>query len=134
MDFDWSAQSGINPGIAGAAAGKDKGMNRPAAIDDGQPHIAVGRDVRERMDLMPHAAARAREAGIRFDPAQIRGYCRVCDMETQEHMERLIRRENVKHFRELLKTAKEEAARQRIQKLLAQELQKQKDAGDKVEE
>ena len=55
-------------------------------------------------------------------------------METQEHMERLIRRENVKHFRELLKTAKEEAARQRIQKLLAQELQKQKDAGDKVEE
>ena len=55
-------------------------------------------------------------------------------METQEHMERLIRRENVKHFRELLKTVKEEAARQRIQTLLAQEQQKQKDAGDNVEE
>ena len=73
MDLDRSAQSGINPGIAGAAAGKDEGMNRPAAVDDGQPHIAVGRDVRERVDLMPHAGPRAREAGIRFDPAQIRG-------------------------------------------------------------
>ena len=49
-------------------------------------------------------------------------------------MERLIRRENVRHFRELLKTVKEEAERQRIQKLLAREQQKQKDAGDKVEE
>jgi orotidine-5'-phosphate decarboxylase len=73
MDFDRSVQSGINPGIASAAAGKDEGMNRPAAVDDGQTHIAVGRDVRERMDPMPHAASRAREAGIRFDPAQIRG-------------------------------------------------------------
>ena len=36
--------------------------------------------------------------------------------------------------RELLRTVKEEAGRQRIQKLLAQEQQKQKDAGDKVEE
>jgi len=46
-------------------------------------------------------------------------------METQEHMERLIRRENVKHFRELLKTVvKEEAERRRIRKLLAQEQQK----------
>jgi hypothetical protein len=35
MDFDRSVQSGINPGIASAAAGKDEGMNRPAAVDDG---------------------------------------------------------------------------------------------------
>ena len=49
-------------------------------------------------------------------------------------MDRLIRRENVRHFRELLRTVKEEAERQRIQKLLAQEQQKQKDAGDKVQE
>ena len=49
-------------------------------------------------------------------------------------MERLIRHENVKHFRELLRTVKEEAGRQRIQKLLAQEQQKQKDAGGKIEE
>jgi len=49
-------------------------------------------------------------------------------------MERFVRRENVKHYRELLKTAKDEAERQRIQKLLAEEVQKQKAAGDKIEE
>ena len=49
-------------------------------------------------------------------------------------MERLVRRENVKHYRELLKTVKDEAERQRIQKLLAEEVQKQKAAGDKIEE
>ena len=49
-------------------------------------------------------------------------------------MERLIRRENVKHFRELLRTVKKEPGCRRIQKLLAREQQKQKDAGDKVEE
>ena len=49
-------------------------------------------------------------------------------------MERFVRRENVKHYRELLKTVKDEAERQRILKLLAEELQKQKDAGDKIEE
>ena len=49
-------------------------------------------------------------------------------------MERFVRRENVKHYRELLKTVKDEAERQQIQKLLAEEVQKQKDAGDKIEE
>jgi hypothetical protein len=49
-------------------------------------------------------------------------------------MDRFIRRENVKHYRELLKTVKTEAERQQILKLLAEELQKQKDAGDKIEE
>ena len=49
-------------------------------------------------------------------------------------MERFVRRENVKHYRELLKTVKDEAERQRIQKLLAEEVQKQKAAGDKIEE
>jgi hypothetical protein len=48
-------------------------------------------------------------------------------------MDRFIRRENVKHFRELLKTAKDEAERQRLLKLLAEEKQKQKDAGDEEE-
>jgi hypothetical protein len=46
-------------------------------------------------------------------------------------MERFVRRENVK---QLLKTVKDEAERQRTQKLLAEELQKAKDAGDKIEE
>jgi hypothetical protein len=45
-------------------------------------------------------------------------------------MERFVRRENIK----LLKTVKDEAERQRILKLLAEEKQKQKDAGDKIEE
>lgn len=49
-------------------------------------------------------------------------------------MDRFIRRENVKHYRELLKAAKDEAERQRILKLLAEEQQKQRDAGDKVDE
>jgi hypothetical protein len=49
-------------------------------------------------------------------------------------MDRFIRRENVKHYRELLKTVKDETERQRILKLLAEEQLKQKDAGDKIEE
>ena len=49
-------------------------------------------------------------------------------------MDRFIRKENVRHYRELLKTAKDEAERQRILKLLAEEQQKQKEAGDKIEE
>ena len=49
-------------------------------------------------------------------------------------MDRFIRRENVKHFRELLKIAKDDAERQKIQKLLAEELRKQRDAGDKLGE
>lgn len=49
-------------------------------------------------------------------------------------MDRFIRRENVKHYSELLKTVKSEVERERILKLLGEELQKQKDAGDKIEE
>jgi hypothetical protein len=49
-------------------------------------------------------------------------------------MERFVRRENVKHYRELLKTVKDETERQKLLKLLAEEQQKQKDAGDKVDE
>ena len=49
-------------------------------------------------------------------------------------MERFVRRENIKHYRELLKTVKDEAERRKILKLLAEEVQKQKDAGDRVEE
>lgn len=49
-------------------------------------------------------------------------------------MDRFIRRENVRHYRELLKSAKTEAERDRIQKLLDEEIQKQKAAGDTVGE
>jgi hypothetical protein len=49
-------------------------------------------------------------------------------------MDRFVRRENIKHYQLLLKTVKDEAERQRILKLLAEEREKQKDAGDKIEE
>jgi hypothetical protein len=45
-----------------------------------------------------------------------------------------IGRENVKHYLALLKTVKTESEHQRILKLLAEERQKQKDAGDAVED
>jgi hypothetical protein len=43
-------------------------------------------------------------------------------------MERFIRRENVRHYRELLKTVKDEAQHQKILNVLAEEQQKQIDA------
>ena len=49
-------------------------------------------------------------------------------------MERFLRCENIKHYQELPKRVKDETERQRIRKLLAEEQQKQRDAGDKVEE
>lgn len=49
-------------------------------------------------------------------------------------MDRFIRRENVRHYRERLKNVTDEVERQHILKLLAEEQQKQKDAGDKIEE
>ena len=49
-------------------------------------------------------------------------------------MECSVRRENIKPYEGLLKTVKDEAERQHILKLLAEEQQKQKDAGDKIEE
>ncbi len=48
-------------------------------------------------------------------------------------MERLVRRENIKHYRELLREAKSEAERRRVQALLDEELAKQKQAGDESE-
>jgi hypothetical protein len=49
-------------------------------------------------------------------------------------MDRFVRRENVKRYRDLLKTEKIKPERQQILKLLAEEQQKQKDAGDKIED
>jgi hypothetical protein len=45
-------------------------------------------------------------------------------------MERFVRRQNVEHYLQLLTTITEEAQRQKIMKLLSEERQKQKDAGD----
>jgi hypothetical protein len=45
-------------------------------------------------------------------------------------MERFIRRENVKHYREMLSRAKTDAEREHLKQLLAEEEQKQIAAGD----
>jgi hypothetical protein len=47
-------------------------------------------------------------------------------------MDRFIRRQNVEHYRHLLETVTDEKERECILKLLEEELQKQKDAGDKL--
>lgn len=47
-------------------------------------------------------------------------------------MERFVRRENVRHYRDLLRTAVSDAERRRIQALLDEELQKQREADDKA--
>lgn len=49
-------------------------------------------------------------------------------------MDSFIRRENIKRYRKLLETAKNEAERARLEKLLAEEQQKQADAGDNLED
>ncbi len=46
-------------------------------------------------------------------------------------MERFVRRQNVEHYMQLLTTITEGAQRQKIMKLLSEECQKQKDAGDR---
>jgi hypothetical protein len=46
-------------------------------------------------------------------------------------MDRFIRRENIKHYRELLKTVSDENERQRILALMREERDKQVAAGDK---
>jgi hypothetical protein len=45
-------------------------------------------------------------------------------------MERFVRRENVRHYRDLLKKVTDETERRRIVKLLEEEQHKQRDAGD----
>jgi hypothetical protein len=49
-------------------------------------------------------------------------------------LDRFIRRENVRHYRELLKTTTDKVERQKILKLLTEEQKKQKDAGDEGRE
>jgi hypothetical protein len=45
-------------------------------------------------------------------------------------MDRFVRRENVKHYVDLLKTVTDDAERRRIQNLLDEEQRKQIEAGD----
>ena len=55
IDLDPSFQFRINPRIAHTTARENKGMDRPAAVNDCEPHIAVIGNIRRRIDLMPHA-------------------------------------------------------------------------------
>ncbi len=48
-------------------------------------------------------------------------------------MERFVRRENVRHYRNLLKQVTDEEERKRILKLLEEEQQKQRNAGEIAE-
>jgi hypothetical protein len=48
-------------------------------------------------------------------------------------MDRFIRRENIKHYRALLREQKSDSERKRIQDLLDEELRKQREAGDEVD-
>jgi rubrerythrin len=45
-------------------------------------------------------------------------------------MERFVRRQNIEHYRDLLKTATDPAQRDMIEKLIAEEEEKQKNASD----
>ena len=47
-------------------------------------------------------------------------------------MERFVRRENVRHYRDLLTRVTDEKERQRILKLLEEEQKKQEAAGDRM--
>jgi hypothetical protein len=47
-------------------------------------------------------------------------------------MDRFVRRENIRHFRDLLREAKSDPERRRIQALLDEEVGKQRDAGDEM--
>lgn len=47
-------------------------------------------------------------------------------------MERFVRRENIRRYRALLARVSDETERQRLLKLLAEEEQNQKDAGDQT--
>ena len=49
-------------------------------------------------------------------------------------MERYVRRENIKHYKELLKRLTDPVERDMILKLIAEEEQKQRDAKDPIEE
>jgi hypothetical protein len=48
-------------------------------------------------------------------------------------MDRLVRQQNIAKYKQLLETAIDEAERQTISKLLGEEEQKQKDAGDPIQ-
>ena len=57
IDLDRSPQLGVHPSIADAAARENESMDRPVGVNDGEPNVAVCRDVRKGTELMPHDCA-----------------------------------------------------------------------------
>ena len=55
IHLDRPSEFRVNPRIAHTTAWENKGMDRPAAVNDCEPHIAVVGNIRRRIDLMPHA-------------------------------------------------------------------------------
>jgi hypothetical protein len=128
-------QFSVNPAIARTAAGENEGVHGTAGVDDCEPYVAVVRNVAARIELVPtHTPAWRTKPQVRIDLGQIPAIMSSSRRAVRAAMERFVRRENVKHYKELLKGETEEAERQRILKLLAEEQQKQKDAGDKTED
>src|SRR5262249_33653184 len=125
---------GIDPGITTASARKHQAV-RLVSFDHCETHVAVHRNVGRSSHDVPHDDMPPWKAGKRIDLSQSGASVRMPTLETMETaMDRFIRRENVKHFRELLKTTTSQEERQRILKLLAEAEQKQKDAGDRMDE
>jgi hypothetical protein len=125
---------GIGPRLTTTVAGKRQSMHL-VALQDGQVQVAVCRNGGERVNGLPHhgilavtpvIALRYRNPWPMFGRRRSRRPGKVA-------MDRFIRRENVKHFRELLKTITDEPERQRILTLLAEEEKKQHEAGDGIE-
>ena len=104
-------------------------------LQNGEPQVAVIRNLCKRADSIPHGSYflwRNRKASIDFPQT-----CSTVFLGGRAEgsgLDRFIRRENVKHYRLLLAQITDEAERRRIEKLLAEEIKKQRDAGDKIEE
>ena len=103
-------------------------------LQNGKPQVAVIWNFCKRADSIPHVLFLRWNRKASFDFSQT---CSTVFWGAEPRgvgLDRFIRRENVKHYRLLLAQITDEAERRRIEKLLAEEIKKQRDAGDKIEE
>jgi len=54
IDLDGSSQFSVHPRTVDEAAWENERVDRPAGVNDCEPHIAVVRNIRRGPDLMPH--------------------------------------------------------------------------------
>lgn len=126
--------------IAGQGGGPAACINEVSARAEGGdpdfPRVETGKSV-GRIPGAPKRRRRGGHAGppFRFTPPPLP--TKILPGERRPWglaMERFIRRKNIEHYRELLKTVTDEAERVRILELLAEEQEKQRDAGDSTQE